>query len=95
MELHEAYKQKREAQLKEWSAQISLLEAKLENAEADIKLKYADELNQLRARQDAAVAKMNELAKASGEAWVQARDTADKMWEELKTGLAAAQAKFH
>lgn len=94
MDLHEAYKQKRAAQLKEWSAQISLLDAKLENAEANVKLKYADELNQLRARQDAAVVKMNELTKASGEAWVQARDTADKMWEELKTGVDAARAKF-
>ena len=36
MEIKDAYKQKMAAQLKEWSAQINLLEAKLENAGADV-----------------------------------------------------------
>lgn len=38
MELQKAYKQKMSAQLNEWSAQINLLEAKLENATADMKV---------------------------------------------------------
>jgi hypothetical protein len=95
MELQEAYKQKRAAQLKEWSAQINLLEAKVENAEADLKIKYSNELVNLRSRQHAAAEKMKELAKASGDAWAQVKETSDKIWEDLKIGLAEAQAKFH
>jgi len=95
MELQEAYKQKRAAQLKEWSAQINLLEAKVENAEADLKVKYSTELVELRSRQRAASEKMKELAKASGEAWVQVKETSDKIWDDLKAGLAQAQASFH
>jgi hypothetical protein len=95
MELHNAYKQKMAAQLKEWNAQISLLEAKVATAGADIQVKHAKGLHELRARQHAAAEKMKELGKASGEAWEQTKETADKIWAELKTGISNAQAKFH
>jgi hypothetical protein len=94
MEIQKAYKQKLSAQLKEWSAQIDLLEAKAENAGADIKVKHAMQLNELRAKQRAASEKMKELEKASGKAWEQVKTTADKIWEDLKTGVADAKAKF-
>jgi hypothetical protein len=37
---------------------------------------------------------MKELEKASGEAWEQVKGTADKIWEDLKTGIADAHSKF-
>jgi len=94
MELKEVYKQKRSAQLKEWSAQISLLEARLENAGADLKVTRAEQLQELRAKQHAASEKMKELGQASGEAWEQVKETADKVWDDLKAGVADAHAKF-
>ena len=94
MEIQVAYKQKLGAQLKEWSAQINLLEAKAENAAADVKVKAAEELRELRAKQRAAAEKMKELGKAGAEAWDQVRESADKIWAELKTGVANAQSKF-
>jgi outer membrane murein-binding lipoprotein Lpp len=56
------------SELKDWSAQIDLLVAKAENAAADVKIKYAEELDALRAKQHAAVEKMKELEEASGDA---------------------------
>jgi hypothetical protein len=94
METENVYKQKMSAQLKEWGAQMSLLEAKMENMSADMKLKRTAELKDLQEKQEAAKAKMEELGKASGEAWTQMTATADKMWADLKTGLAEMQAKF-
>lgn len=94
MEIKDAYKQKMAAQLKEWTAQINLLEAKVENAGADIKVKRARQLHELRAKQRAASDKMKELEKASGEAWEQVKKTADKLWDDLKTGIADAHSKF-
>ena len=82
------------AQLKEWSAQINLLEAKVGKAGADMKVKHAEELVRLRATQSAAAEKMKELEKATGEAWEQTKETADTIWEELKVGVAAARSKF-
>lgn len=94
MEIQNAYKQKMAAQLKEWTAQINLLEAKLENVGADMRVKRAEELHKLRAKQRAASEKMEELEKASGEAWEQVKETADKIWEDLKTSVADAHSKF-
>lgn len=94
MEIQEAYKQKMSAQLKEWNAQINLLEAKVENANADLKIKRAEALHELRAKQRTASEKMQELGKASGAAWEQIRETADKVWDDLRTGLAEAHSKF-
>jgi hypothetical protein len=94
MELHNAYKQKMGAQLKEWSAQINLLEAKMDNVAAEMRIMRAEDIHSLRAKQHAAADKMKELGKASGEAWDQVKLTADKMWDDLKTGLTDAQKKF-
>jgi len=94
MGIQDAYKQKMAAQLKEWGAQIDLLEAKAENVGADMKLKRAEALHELRAKQHAASEKMKELEKASGEAWEQVKETADKIWEDLKTAVADVHSKF-
>lgn len=94
MELHNAYKQKLGAQLNEWSAQINLLEAKMDNVAADMRIMRAEDIHALRCKQHAAADKMKELGKASGEAWDQVKLTADKMWDDLKTGLTDAQKKF-
>jgi len=94
MEIKDAYKQKMAAQLKEWNAQINLLEAKIENAGADMKVKSADALKELKIKQRAASEKMKELEKASEQAWDQVKDTADKLWDDLKRGVADAHSKF-
>jgi archaellum component FlaC len=94
MEIKDAYKQKMAAQLKEWNAQINLLEAKVENAGADMKVMRAKKLHELRAKQHTASEKLKELEKASGEAWEQVKKTADKIWDDLKAGIADAHSKF-
>jgi len=94
METKESYKQKMEAQLNEWGAQINLLAAKAENAEADAKLKYAQEIDKLHAKQHQAAEKLKELESASGDAWKEVKDTADKLWDDLKVGITNTTAKF-
>lgn len=94
MKIQDAYKQKMSAQLKEWAAQINLLEAKVKNVSADIQIMRAKQLAELRVKQNAAYEKMQELEKASGEAWNQVKVTADKIWDDLKVGIADVQSKF-
>jgi len=66
MGIQEAYKQKMSAQLNEWSAQINLFEAKVENAAADLKVQRAETLRHLRAKQHVASEQLLELGEASG-----------------------------
>ena len=94
MEIQTAYKQKMRAQLNEWNAQAHLWEAKLENAEASVKVQAAEQLHELRGKLQAASEKMKELETSSGDAWDQIKVTADRVWDELKLGVAAAQSKF-
>jgi sugar diacid utilization regulator len=94
MEIKDAYREKLSAQLKEWSAQINLMEAKAENIGADMKIKRLEAIHELRAKQHLAAEKMKEMEKYSGDAWDQVKITAEKIWADLKTGVADAQAKF-
>ena len=73
---------------------MNLLEARLDNVSADLRVKRAEQLHELRARHRAAADKMKELGKSTGEAWEQAKETADKMWDDFKDGLTEAQSKF-
>ena len=95
MKTKDEYIESLASELKEWSAQIDLLAAKTENAAADVKFKYAEELDALRARQHAAAEKMKELEEASGDAWGTVKETADKVWNDFRTGLASAVSKFN
>ena len=54
----------------------------------------SDYLHQLRAKQRAASEKMKQMEKAGGEALDQVRETADKIWADLKVGIADAHSKF-
>jgi recombinational DNA repair ATPase RecF len=94
MEIQNAYKQKMAAQLKEWGAQIDLMEAKIANVSADVEVKRANELYELREKLDSASKKMSEYEKTTGEAWDEIKVTADVIWDDIKAGLAAAHLKF-
>ena len=94
MKSKDEYIQSLASELTEWSAQIDLLVAKAEAATAEAKLKYADELTALRAKQNAAAVKLDELRESSGDAWETAKETAHAVWADLKTGLANATANF-
>jgi hypothetical protein len=83
------------SELKEWSAQIDVMAARTENAAGDLKLKYAEELDALRAKQDDAIEKLKELEDASDDAWVTVKETADKVWVDLRSGLADITSKFN
>lgn len=94
MDIKEAYIQKMAAQMKEWGAQIDLLEAKSENVGAGMKVRYTEVMLDLQDKQRVAMEKMNELESASSEAWDQVKETSNKILDDLKTGLTEAHSKF-
>ena len=94
MNMHNVAQQKMAAQLKDWGAQIDLLETGMDSFTADMKIMRAEEIQALRTRQHAATDKMKELGLATGEAWQQVKLTADRMWDDLKIGVNDAQSKY-
>lgn len=94
MEMYEAYREKMNTQLKEWNSQINLLEAKIANLSADARVKRIKEVQVLRAKLHVVSYKMETLGKDSGESWEEVKLATDKLWNDLKSGLANAQSKF-
>ena len=82
------------SELKEWSAQIDILTAKTENLATQAKLKYIEELSILRAKVDTAAEKLKELEGESGDAWETVKETADKVRDDIRVGLADVASKF-
>lgn len=77
MKTKDAFKLEMEAQLKEWSAQIGLMEARIENSGAVMQNKPA-------------VESMKIVDAGSVATWGQAKESADKIWDDLKAGFSAA-----
>ena len=94
MGLKEAYQEKLEAQLKEWSAKITELKAKADLASADAKIKLYRELDDLKARKAAAQEKLNEIKAAGAEKWESLKAAADKGLEDLKHRWESVKGKF-
>ena len=94
MGLKEAYLAKREAELKEWDAQILQLEAKAEQAQAQVKIQYFKQLESLRTKHTTVRDKLHELKQASGAAWETVKIGLETAWHDLKGGLTSAAAKF-
>lgn len=94
MKTKDQYIESLAAELKEWNAQIALLTAKAEKAALGVKHKCSDELEALQDKQEAASEKLKELSEASSDAFESAKQSADKIWDELRSGLAKVASKF-
>jgi predicted nucleic acid-binding protein len=84
MGMKEAYHEKRETQLKEWSAKIDQLLAKVERLPADVRLQYYRQTDTLREKQAAARHKLEELKTAGESAWEEVKEGMERAWEELR-----------
>lgn len=90
----ELYRQKYQAQLDEWKADVAKLKARAAGAKADAQIEMNKHVKELDNRMHEASAKLAELAAASEGAWDSVRQNAEKTWDALKAGIGAAKAKF-
>jgi len=85
MGLKEAYQEKVEAQLREWTAKINELKAKADGAKADAKVEMYKQIEVLRAKEEVAQAKFQELKQVGAAKWEEIRTSLDKAMDDLKT----------
>lgn len=77
----EAYRRMMEAQLDEWEAEIQKLSAKARKSQAQAEIDYDQAIRNLEDKREVVRSKLDELSRASGDAW-----------EEMKRGLEIARA---
>jgi hypothetical protein len=94
MDSTESYVQKMEAQLKEWGTALDRMKTKADQASAETKLKMQRQIEDLKAREIAARAKLQQIKSAGQQALHDARGTIDKAWADLKGAFERARADF-
>ena len=94
MGMKEAYEKKLQAQLDEWGAEIDLLKAKADKAEADAQLDYYKQIEELRSIQEAAGEKLAKLKEASDDAWEDLKAGIESAWDSLANALTSATSRF-
>jgi ElaB/YqjD/DUF883 family membrane-anchored ribosome-binding protein len=94
MGLKEDYQKKIETQLKEWTAKISELMGKAEQATADVKDKMMKDIKELVGRKDEIQQKLNEIKSAGAEKWESIKASAEKGMEDLKKTWESFKARY-
>jgi hypothetical protein len=89
-----AYEEKYDAQLKGWSADIALLNAKADKAKAEAKIEYYKTIETLQGKQDTARMKLQELRTAGDDAWKDLKTGAENVWTEVNSAFQGAATKF-
>jgi hypothetical protein len=95
MGLKEAYQEKIEAQLKEWTAKLHEYKAKADKASADVKIQMYAQIDQLKAKKAALQEKLDETKTASGDSWEVLKGGSEKILEEMKNTWEGMKSKFH
>lgn len=94
MGMKEAYEQKLQAKLDEWSADIDKLKAKADSAEADLQLEYYKKIEELRSMQETAADKLIELKDAGDDTWEDIKAGVESTWDSLGNALNSFASRF-
>lgn len=89
-----AYEERFDAQLKEWCAEIALLNAKAGKARADAKIEYYKTIEMLQGKQDTTRVKFQELRMAGDDTWEDLKSGIDGVWAEVTTAFKIAASRF-
>lgn len=90
----DAYVEKLKLRLDEWNADIDKLAAKAALAEAEAKIKYQNQLDDLRAKRDDVRDKLLAVQQAGEGAWEDLKEGLENSWEILKMSFNTAKSEF-
>jgi hypothetical protein len=90
----EHYQEKIESTFNGWGEEIEKIRKKADQLGAEAREKYREQIEDLRARQETARKKLEDLKRTGGEAWDDLRNGAEAALDELKKGVEGAVAKL-
>jgi hypothetical protein len=83
----EAYRERAQAQLREWKADIDKLMARANKAKADGKIQFYEQAEVLNAKYQAALKRAQELKDAGEDEWQEFKIRVEVAWGEVKDAL--------
>jgi DNA repair exonuclease SbcCD ATPase subunit len=94
MEDKKFYLQNLADQFHQWDVEIDELNARAGKAKAEAKTEHLNQIDDLRAKKEAAQNQMKQLQAAGDDAWDEMKAGVEKSWAELTGAFASAFAKF-
>ena len=93
MNMKEAYQNKLQAQLDEFSAEIVKLKAKAEKAQAGVQLEYYRQIEELRTMHESANSKLVKLKDARNDAWEELTAGIDNAWDTFGNSIQSLTSR--
>lgn len=94
MSMKQSYVEKLKGQFREWNAEIERLRAKAQQAEADARIEYYEQIDELRQKQIEAQEKLGELQAAGESAWEDMKAGVDSAWSRMGEAVERAASRF-
>ncbi|MBN2365999.1 MAG: coiled coil domain-containing protein [Calditrichaeota bacterium] len=94
MKDRQMYIDKLSAQLKEWDAEISKLEAKADKVKADARIEYEKQITDLQNKKLEVKNRIGEIREAGEDAWEELKEGAEKSIQTMKNALNNALSRF-
>lgn len=95
MSTKEDFVRKMHAKLDQWNAEIDVLAAKADAAEASARAEYHKQIEALRSKRDYARSKLGELESAGEGAWQDLKAGVELAWESVSEAVRSATARFN
>lgn len=90
----DAYRERREAQLREWAAKLDGWQASTQRRKAEARIRYEETLDELRSRLAGARARLEELVEAGAGARDDLETGIDQAFDDLRRAFKRAASKF-
>ena len=94
MGMREAYQDKSESQLREWDAEIEKLKAKADKADAESRIKYYEELEDLHTKRSRIANRLREMKEAGEDKWEDFKVEVERAWDDMRNSLQRASSRI-
>lgn len=94
MSKRDAYVERLQAQMDEWSAELHKLKARADRATAESKIDYYEQIEKLKQKQQHAQEKLAELRQAGEHAWEDMKKGLESAWASFGEALKSAGSRF-
>ncbi|MGD8524988.1 MAG: hypothetical protein PVJ63_01970 [Thioalkalispiraceae bacterium] len=95
MSIRQDYEKKIQEHINQWEADIEKLKAYADKAEADLKLKYYEEIEELRVKQRGIQEKLDHLRESGDDAWEDIKTGVELAWVSMQESIKSALSRFH
>jgi len=93
-EKRDAFVQKIKAKVDEWNAEINRLNARADQAEADVRAEYHDEIQRLKQLRDDAEEKLHKAQEAKGYIWEDLKEGAQRAYDVMNEAMDSARKRI-